>query len=510
MKSGDGFESNDAIACPDFGEPELARLLRGGRPRVLFGISFDGIAISGIVQEFIKAAAVFRAHGHEVHFDLGYDIKADKGGFFRDCTSEAAQLPDWLQLARFAGLEKVPGYSESLVQGLLERLAAAEENCDGLLPICPGMVRAIAESIIATWRRLDVSAVLVENGSLPENVVFTQALRLAIARYGRERRLKKFVLWRDHDLMWYCESAKYGRPPYRLVPKPPASPYIHYVTLTDTAAEALTQWAGVNVDTLPNCFHFAWPRHRNHAVVFRRDFGIPDDAWLIARCTRVIPQKRIDRDLHLLQAMQAILAARGIGRPIYLFISGSIAERPDEYRHLRELSKHLGVDDRVIYGNGLLSCDGSECPAASTSYAHPRYSVSDLLNAADISSFLTSYDYEGFGNPPAEACAHLRPFITTTYEMYPAVYGEKGFKALALPIRRDRDGLAPLDFAAATADLLIDATRRRRMAEFNFELGRRHFSMEVLESRLRAFLPDAFGNELDEAHGRRWKRQLQA
>jgi hypothetical protein len=40
----------------------------------ILGISFDGLAISGIVNEFLNVAAVLRGDRFRVLFDLGYDI----------------------------------------------------------------------------------------------------------------------------------------------------------------------------------------------------------------------------------------------------------------------------------------------------------------------------------------------------------------------------------------------------------------------------------------------------
>ena len=50
---------------------------------VLWGVSFDATAMSGVVVEFIKIARTFADRGYRVHLDLGYDIKADKGRFFQ-------------------------------------------------------------------------------------------------------------------------------------------------------------------------------------------------------------------------------------------------------------------------------------------------------------------------------------------------------------------------------------------------------------------------------------------
>ena len=62
------------------------------------------------------------------------------------------------------------------------------------------------------------------------------------------------------------------------------------------------------ISVLPNTF-----RHRRAEVDrgnagFRADHGIPENAPLIARYTRIVPPKRIDRDLHLLAALPGFAA----------------------------------------------------------------------------------------------------------------------------------------------------------------------------------------------------------
>ncbi|MEW7001142.1 hypothetical protein M5585_16940 [Serratia ureilytica] len=66
--------------------------------------------------------------------------------------------------------------------------------------------RQLADRLIAQWEALAISHVVVENGTLPENIIYTKALYLAIEDYGRRYRLTRFVIWRDHDLMWNSEK----------------------------------------------------------------------------------------------------------------------------------------------------------------------------------------------------------------------------------------------------------------------------------------------------------------
>ncbi|MGK9537030.1 glycosyl transferase family 2, partial [Salmonella enterica subsp. enterica] len=80
----------------------------------------------------------------------------------------------------------------------------------------------LAQRIVALWQQLGISNLVVENGTLPENIIYTKALYLAIEQYGQQQDLGNFVIWRDHDLMWNSEKTvmKYGPAPYSHAIKP--------------------------------------------------------------------------------------------------------------------------------------------------------------------------------------------------------------------------------------------------------------------------------------------------
>ncbi|NLU73157.1 glycosyltransferase [Streptomyces sp. HNM0575] len=435
---------------------------------VLWGISFDATPISGVVVEFVKTARLFREQGYGVHLDLGYDVKADKNAFFRPYDDEAALLPGWVRLGRVAGLDRVPGYDQEFVSAVLREYVQHGEGAH-LLPRVEAAAAAISDRIVETWERHDVSFVMVENGTLPENITYTKALRSAVERYGRRHRLGRFVLWRDHDLMWQSEpgTGKYGTFPYPRTVAPANTPYIHYIALHEEARRKTLEWVPdlENIDVLPNTFTHEPALADGRAPGFRRDFGIPEDAPLIARCTRIIPQKRIDRDIHLV----ARLAERAPG--VRLFVAGDTDEAPGEHARLLDLAESLGVRDRVVFG-GRLAPHEADIGAASGA----GWSVRDLLAHADLASFLTSYDYESYGNPIGEAIASRVPYLTTRYQLYDTVYGGKGFRA---PVMELTDGDLPTDrFVDSVAELILDERKREEMADFNHRLGKRHFGAD--------------------------------
>jgi len=198
--------------------------------------------------------------------------------------------------------------------------------------------------LVRTFEALNLRVLIVENGTLPENVLYARALRQAIEAYGKRTGAGKYVLWRDHDLMWTSEpaSGKYGRHPYPRVPKIQPSPFITHVVLSDADLDLAKAWSPeAELEILPN--HF-WNRMASDparpeaasARAFRSAHGIPADAVLISRYTRIIPQKRIDRDLDLLSFLHQLARDHQEDPGLYLCIAGDGNEAAEESRRLTD------------------------------------------------------------------------------------------------------------------------------------------------------------------------------
>jgi glycosyltransferase involved in cell wall biosynthesis len=186
------------------------------------------------------------------------------------------------------------------------------------------------------------------------------------------------------------------------------------------------------------------------------------------------------------------LAASGDLRKVFLVVAGPTQEDSDEFERLRSLEQTLSITGLVIWADGLLPLNTAvDDPSKETN----RFSVGDLLAEADLSSFLTTYDYEGFGMPPGEAMALGVPFISTTYELYHEVYGSKGAVAPLLSINRNSSPNDPLpeSFVDWTMRGLTDEAYRAEIVDRNLEVVRRFFSLDALARQLREIFSDDLG-----------------
>lgn len=442
----------------------------------ILGISFDGLAISGIVNEFLNVAAVLRSERLRVLFDFGYDVTMG-----RTVDSGHRFLPDWVEVVRCINSHPL-GYSKDVIEGARDSVIAGTSIATA--EVYDELCRQLTSLLVAAFNRENVSFLIIENGTLPDNPLFTEAVYLAIVEYGTQQKLGKYVLWRDHDLMWSTESHRYGSYPYPGVRKPEENKHIHYAVATEWMLKRMQSWA-------PSAtYHIISDRFYSSALLpppdrsLRDAYAIPKDAFLIARCTRVVPQKCIERDLRLVDELQRRLTAYGDDRKIFLFVTGPISEDYDEFERLCSLERTLSIAGQVIWGDGLLPFNPLMTDPAARS---GHFSIRELLAEADLSSFLTSYDYEGFGNPPGEAMAMGVPFISTTYELYHEVYGSKGAIAPLLAIDCDSSPADPLPefFIFWTLRMLTDSEYRTQIVRRNLDVCRRFFSLNALEQQVR-------------------------
>ena len=448
-------------------------------PNGILGISFDGLATSGIVNELLNVAALLRNQAARVLVDVGRDIRMRSSMDF-----DSAYFPEWVELVSCLGTYP-KGYSTELVNEVQARVISGTSVAEARVydPVCQELAASLVKMFVAE----NVQIIIVENGTLPDNPLFTEALYLAVREYGARNKLGKYVLWRDHDLMWSAEPHRFGSYPYAGVRKPQSSPHIHYAVLTEWMKKRMQAWAGpFPCHVLPNRFFSTTIKPAGRSI--RIAYDIPPDAYLVARCTRVVPQKSIERDLRVLDRVQLRLRELGSRRKVFLFVTGPTREDPDEFARLRELEKSLSIAGQIVWANGLLpfvSFSDSSTP-------ENRFSIRDLLAEADLNSFLTTYDYEGFGNPPGEAMAMEVPFMSTTYELYHEVYGSRGAIAPLLPIDRSTPANAPIpdSFVDWMLRTLTDSDYRAQVTKRNREICQRFFSFEALDRQLHELFGD--------------------
>ncbi|WPU22658.1 glycosyltransferase [Cedecea neteri] len=442
-------------------------------------ISFDAVAVSGITVEALKVSQNLKQKGINSYLDLGYDIKVDKGNFNKPYDHEPEIYRDAFTLTRITGITSVPHYSPEFIEKahavlISERLSVSFEEKEKIITAVEYSAQNLAERILLQWEQLRICTVIVENGTLPENIIYTRALYLAIEQYGHRHQLGNFVIWRDHDLMWNSEKniMKYGLPPYNHAIKPVKSPFISYVTLNNDLKEKLEHWCQREVDihVVKNTYSFTGQQALKN---IRASLNIPAQDIVIARTTRIIPQKRLDRDVLLVQRLNHLFRKQNIDKTVWLLIAGDTREHATHAGELEHLAQELDIAPCVkflgpLHHNFMPMSQG-------------KITIEDLYHSCDLVSFLTSWDYDSYGNPIGEAISSQRCYITTRYEYYPEVYGQHGFEAPVMPISDGQDGLPDEAFINEVFLLLTNKPQMERIAAKNFAIGKSILSNNVMD-----------------------------
>jgi hypothetical protein len=106
------------------------------------------------------------------------------------------------------------------------------------------------------------------------------------------------------------------------------------------------------------------------------------------------------------------------------------------------------------------------------------YSLSDAYAHCTAATYFSTY--EGFGNAFIECVLAKKPIFVNNYEpIYWPDIGSKGFETVQI-----EDSNLTNDHVAAIRDIITNPKRCKEIGEHNFELGKKHFSYEVLEGKL--------------------------
>ena len=144
---------------------------------------------------------------------------------------------------------------------------------------------------------------------------------------------------------------------------------------------------GFPAERIFHIYNFFEPPLETQETASRRQWGIPDDAWVLMTPGRLVPVKG---QRYLLEAF-ARLPLELVDRPLRLLVlgDGPLGEQ------LKALSRSLGLEDRVIWAGWQNSTAGF-------------YRMADMV-------VFPSQDEETFGNVILEAWAFRRPLVSTAF-----------------------------------------------------------------------------------------------
>ncbi|MBE0429176.1 MAG: glycosyltransferase family 4 protein [Thermoleophilia bacterium] len=403
-------------------------------PKVVF-VSFRLGASDGVSVEAEKWSRVFR--------ELGY----------RTC--------------RVAGYIPEPGNSDRVIPEMNHRdplidpftatAFSRDPNRHDLQRELALLTTSLERELLAVLAEIDADIMVAENVfSLPVNIPLTMVL----GRFLSEERLPCIAV--HHDFYWeharfqHCAMGELLASHF-----PPALPQMRHVTINIQARKELSRRTGITATCVRNCFDFESPRQNDEFNAgLRRDLGIDNSDLLFLQPTRAIPRKGIDRAIRFAAEFQEIS-----GWSSKLFLPGAVEDGYET--ELARLCRESRIE--VIHKPGWLGSRRDDPKAGS------RYDVPDAYACCDMVTFPSLW--EGFGNPVLESVVHRKPLLVGEYPVLDELRAF-GFQFL------------PLDEGAVSraVKLMDSPVLLKEMADRNFAIGKRHFSLASLKDELGALV----------------------
>ena len=236
-------------------------------------------------------------------------------------------------------------------------------------------------------------------------------------------------------------------------------PGVRHAVINTFGVETYQNRFNLDVLNVPNVMDFSKrfgvPNGTNK--YFLRDLGVAKKEIALLQVTRIVRRKGIETAISLLDKLH--------DKNIKLVVTGN--HKDDENRtyfnELVDMVHDLNLTNQVI----SISDDVLSHIDLSDVYAHGRA----------CTYFST---YEGFGNAFVEGVLAKKPIFVNNYEpVYMQDIGNKGFKTVML-----EDSQLTDDKVKQMAEIIYNPDLAKEIGEYNFELGKKHFSFDVLEEKL--------------------------
>ena len=350
---------------------------------------------------------------------------------------------------------------------------------------------------------------------VPQNVWSVAANpAVGVALENVRRKFNLPALAHNHDFYWERKKISLTNTAViEMMDKyyPPRDPLIKHVVINSLAKKQLAERKGILSTVVPNVFNFDPPDWQEDEFNsdFRSSIGLKENDLIILQATRVVARKGIELAINFVKTLNSpdrrelliknglyngknfnrdsriVLVLAGYGRDD---ISGTYL------KNLRIKARQEGVDmihieDQVSHERKL----NNGCKV---------YSLWDTYVFADFVTYPSLW--EGWGNQFLEAIKAKKPILLFEYPVYKADIKSKAFEVISLGSETsglDDLGLVQVhpDIIETAADqaveLLTNKKRRSQVVNHNFQIGKAHFSLDMLRNCLRNLLEDCVINE---------------
>ncbi len=317
--------------------------------------------------------------------------------------------------------------------------------------------------------KFKIDMLIPENAlSIPMHIPLGVAITEVIAETGIP------TIGHHHDFAW-------ERPRFLLnsiqdilqMAFPPELPSIRHVVINSVAQRELAAKREISSTVIYNVLDFDKPPDYfdDFNRDFREQFGFKKDDILILQPTRVVSRKGIEQALYLTEKLNL--------PNLHFLISHSTGDEGNEYYEwIKETAKEHRV--RISFLSNRLHDTRKY-----TANGKKLYSLWDVYPHVDLITYPSLY--EGFGNAFLEAIYFKKPLLVNRYSVYIVDLEPKGFDVIAI------DGFLTQKAVEQVKVVMLNEDRRREMVEKNFQIGKKHFSYQVLKRKLHAIFTNFYG-----------------
>jgi len=354
-------------------------------------------------------------------------------------------------------------FGHPMIREIQDRCFGVTVRSEGLSGEIQAIRFRLKRSLYEFIEKFGIDLLITENAlTIPMNIPLGLAITEFIAETGMP------TIAHHHDFAWERQRFSVNCiTDYLSLAFPPRLHSINHVVINSEARQQLSYRCGLSSTVIPNVFDFdtAPPVLDDYARSMRLDLGIGDDLLLL-QPTRMVARKGIEHAIEL--------ASRLKSRKAHLLISHQERDEGSEYyQRSMDYAALLGVD--LIVRPDIIGAE-----RGMTNDGKKKYSLWDCYLNADFVTYPSTY--EGFGNAFLEAVWFKKPILVNRYSIF-------------------QQDIEPLDFdvvvmdtyitpeTVTTVNAILDSPDAAEvMTARNFELGKKFFSFNLLEQRLRQIL----------------------
>jgi len=321
------------------------------------------------------------------------------------------------------------------------------------------------------------------------------AASVALYKFCQDKGIK--MIGHHHDFYW--EREFYNNPTNNFIKKildeyfPPKD--ITHIVINSLAQEELKRKKGVDSYIIPNVFDFnqkQWELDDYNQKIYDKLDISPNDL-IFLQATRIVRRKAIELAIDTISEVkkdlnkftgQETYNGKKITKDtnIFLLLPG-LSEESDYVEELKEYATQKDVELKLAF-------------SISDDIRHEEEEIFSLWDFYAIADFITYPSIlEGFGNQFLEAIFSKTPVLLFEYPVYKKDIAPLGFEVVTLGSKaeyeRGKYRVNQNEIIKAKDkifDILFNKEKASYVVQKNFELGKKYFSYETLEKKLKQIL----------------------